>query len=94
MTWMNFLHLLEQQPYMELNKEMRIYCVSEDESTNEVECIDYAMVEFTFPTEFGDFDGNMYWQEWMEGGMCMQVRIAPTHAYKNGKIINLESKED
>lgn len=89
MTWMNLLHLLEQQPYMELNKEMRLYTHDEEGCST-----DYRMVEFTFPTEFGDFDGNMYWQEWMEGGMCMQVRIAPTHAYKNGKIINLESKED
>ena len=83
MTWMDLLHLLEQQPYMELNKEMRLYSVNEDESTNEVECIDYAMVEFTFPTEFGDFNGNMFWQEWMDGGLMMQVRIKPTETFRH-----------
>ena len=86
MTWMDFLHLLEQQPYMELNKEMRIYSVSEDEGTNEVECTDYTMVEFTFPTEFGDFDGNMFWQEWMESGLVMQVRIKPTTTFRHPKV--------
>ena len=86
MTWMDLLHLLEQQPYMELNKEMRIYSFNEDESTNEVECIDYAMVEFTFPTEFGDFNGNMFWQEWMESGLMMQVRIKPTETFRHPMV--------
>ena len=76
MTWMDLLHMLEQQPYMELNKEMRLYSVDDDG------CTDYTMVEFIFPTEFTDADGNMLWQEWVEGGMMMQVRINPTSTRK------------
>ena len=66
MTWMNFLHILEQQPYMELNKEMRIYCVKDGE------CTDYRIAELTFPTEFGDWGG----------GLMMQMRIEPTDVMK------------
>ena len=76
MTWMDFLHTLEQQPYMELNKDMRIYCVKDGE------CTDYRIAELAFPTEFGDWDGNMFWQEWMEGGLMMQMRIEPTTVMK------------
>ena len=71
MTWMDLLHLLEQQPYMELNKEMSLVSVAHGEY------IDYEPVEFVFPTEFGDFEGNMRWQDWLEGGLAMQMRIAP-----------------
>jgi hypothetical protein len=83
---MDLLHLLEQQPYMELNKELRIY------STNDGKCIDYRIAEFAFPTEFGDWDGTMYWQEWMNNGMMMQVRIEPTTTMKLAKAG--ENKED
>ena len=72
MTWMELLHLLEQQPYKELNKEMRLY------SFEDGVCTDYAMVEFVVPTEFCDVAGNMCWQEWLDGGMMMQIRIKPT----------------
>lgn len=84
MTWMDFLHTLEQQPYMELNKEMRIYCVKDGE------CTDYRIAELSFPTEFGDWDGNMFWQEWMEGGLMMQMRIEPTTVTK----LQQKDKED
>ncbi len=76
MTWMDLLHLLEQQPYMELNKELSLFSIKNGER------IDYEIAELAFPSEFGDFDGNVYWKEWLDSGMTMQICLKPVTVFK------------
>ena len=77
MTWLDFINLLEMQPYYLLKQEIRLY-THDTEKT-----VDYDFGEVVFPTE-----SVTPWDP--DDGMILQIRLAPKYIRRNNELFTYE----